>query len=60
MKIDICGSKITNEAQSRYSLTEKERVAAACRLERCPMYTLGCPNLALVTNHNPLTGILND
>ena len=24
------------------------------------MYTLGCPNLTLATDHNPLTGILND
>ena len=24
------------------------------------MYTLGCPELILATDHNPLTGILND
>ena len=24
------------------------------------MYTLGCPHLILATDHNPLTGILND
>ena len=29
-------------------------------LEKCRMYTLGCPNLTLVVDHQPLTGILND
>lgn len=56
----FAGSKATNDAQSRYSPTEGECLAAAYGLERCRMYTLGCHNLTLATDHNPLTGILND
>ena len=59
-KLVFAGSKTTNEAQSRYSPTEGECLAAAYGLLRCRMYTLGCPNLILATDHNPLTGILND
>ncbi len=59
-KLVFAGSKTTNEAQSRYSPTEGECLAAAYGLQRCRMYTLGCPNLILATDHNPLTGILND
>ena len=59
-KLVFAGSKTTNESQSRYSPTEGECLAAAYGLQRCRMYTLGCPDLTLATDHNPLTGILND
>ena len=59
-KLVFAGSKTTNESQSRYSPTEGECLAAMHGLQRCRMYTLGCPNLILATDHNPLTGILND
>ena len=59
-KLVFAGSKTTNDSQSRYSPTEGECLAAAYGLQRCRMYTLGCPNLILATDHNPLTGILND
>ena len=59
-KLVFAGSKTTNESQSRYSPTEGECLAAAYGLQRCRMYTLGCPDLILATDHNPLTGILND
>ena len=59
-KLVFAGSKTTNESQSRYSSTEGECLAAAYGLQRCRMFTLGCPNLILATDHNPLTGILND
>ena len=35
-------------------------MAAAYGLKQCRMYTLGCPNLTLATDHKPLTRILND
>ena len=59
-KLVTAGSKTTNESQQRYSPTEGECLAAVYGLKRCRMYTLGCPNLTLATDHNPLTGILND
>ncbi len=59
-KIIHAGSKTTNDSQKRYSPTEGECLAAAYGLNRCRMYTSGCPNLILATDHNPLTGILND
>ena len=59
-KLVFAGSKTTNESQQRYSPTEGECLAAVYGLKRCRMYTLGCPNLTLATDHNPLTGILND
>ena len=59
-KIVFAGSKTTNEAQKRYCPLEGECLAAAYGLERCRMYTLGCPNLILAVDHNPLTRILND
>ena len=59
-KLVFAGSKKTNESQRKYSPTEGECLAAAYGLNRCRMYTLGCSNLILATDHNPLTGILND
>ena len=59
-KIVFAGSKSTNDAQKRYCPLEGECLAAAYGLERCRMYTLGCPDLILAVDHNPLTRILND
>ena len=59
-KLVYAGSKRTNESQRKYCPTEGECLAAAYGLNRCRMYTLGCRNLILATDHNPLTGILND
>ena len=59
-KIVFAGSKTTNGAQRRYCPIEGECLAAAYGLERCRMYTLGCPDLMLVVGHKPLTNILND
>ena len=59
-KLVYAGSKTTNSAESRYCPIEGECLAAAYGLVRCRMYTLGCPNLTLAVDHNPLTRILND
>ena len=59
-KLVFAGSKSTNGAQSRYCPIEGECLAAAYGLERCRMYTLGCPQLTLAVDHNPLTRILNN
>ena len=59
-KVVFAGSKTTNGAQKRYCPIEGECLAAAYGLERCRMYTLGCPDLTLAVDHKPLTNILND
>ena len=59
-KIVFAGSKATNPAQKRYAPIEGECLAAAYGLERCRMYTLGCPKLILAVDHKPLTNILNN
>ena len=56
----FAGSKTLNGAQSRYCPIEGECLAATYGLEKCRMYTLGCPKLTLAVDHNPLTRILND
>ena len=59
-QIVFAGSKTTNAAQRRYCPIEGECLAAAYGLERCRMYTLGCPDLILAVDHKPLINILND
>ena len=60
-KLVHAGSRFTKENErDLFSPTEGECLAAVFGLEKCRMYTLGCPNLILVVDHQPLTGILND
>jgi hypothetical protein len=59
-KIVFAGSKTTNGTQRRYCPVEGECLAAAYVLERCRMYTLGCPDLILAVDHKLLINILND
>ena len=54
------GSKSTNDAQKWYCSHKGECLAAAYGLEGSRMYTLGCPDLILAVDHNPLTRILNN
>ena len=53
------GSRFTNPAESRYSPTEGEALAVSWSLKTSRMFTLGCPNLYVITDHKPLLGILN-
>ena len=59
-KIVFAGSKTKNPAQRRYVPIEGECLAAVYGLERCHMYTLGCPKLILAVDDKPLTNILNN
>ena len=60
-RIVHAGSRFTRQNErDLFSPTEGECLAAVFGLEKCRMYTLGCPNLLLVVDHQPLTGILND
>ena len=60
-KLVHAGSRFTRTNEiNLFSPTEGECLAAVFGLEKCRMYTLGCPNLLLAVDHQPLTGILND
>ena len=59
-KTVYAGSRFTNPAESRYAPTEGEALAVAWALRTSRLFTLGCPNLYVVTDHKPLLGILNE
>ena len=54
------GSRFLKEAESRYAPIEGEALAVAYALEKCKMFVLGCPDLTIATDHQPLLNILND
>ena len=56
----FAGSRFTNPAESRYAPTEGEALSVAWGLKKSRLFTLGCPNLYIVTDHKPLLGILNE
>jgi hypothetical protein len=63
-KLTYAGSRFTTEIESRYSPTEGEATAVAWSLEKSKFFTLGCNNLFIATDHQPLLGLfgksLND
>ena len=59
-RLVFAGSRCTQGAETNYSPTEGEALAVAWSLEHAKNYVLGCPNLLVVTDHEPLLGILND
>jgi len=59
-KLVFAGSRFTTEAESRYAPVEGEALAVTYALAKCRMFTLGCHNLTVVTDHKPLVKILGD
>ena len=59
-KLVFAGSKALNKAEQRYAPIEGEALAVAHGLEKTKIFTLGCRDLTVVTDHKPLTRILND
>ena len=59
-KLIYAGSRFTHETESRYSPTEGEALAVSWSLEHSKMFTLGCNNLIILTDHHPLVGIFGD
>ena len=53
----MVGSRFTRGAEPKYSPTEGELLAAADALKKTKYYTLGCPNLFIGTDHQPLLGV---
>ena len=56
----FAGSRFTNDAESRYSSSEGEALAVVWALNHSRMFTVGCKNLLVVTDHRPLLGIFAD
>ncbi len=59
-KLIYAGSRFTNKAESNYAPTEGEALAVSWSLHHSRLFTLGCPNLVVATDHKPLLGIFND
>ena len=53
------GSRFSNKSESNYSPTDGEFTARADGLEKTAYFTLGCENLTIGTDHNPLVPIIN-
>ncbi|MEL6803182.1 MAG: DDE-type integrase/transposase/recombinase, partial [Bacteroidota bacterium] len=58
-RLILAGSRFTNTAECNYAPTEGEALAVAWALQTSRMFTLGCPQLIIVTDHKPLLGLLN-
>ena len=58
--IVFAGSRFCTDAERRYAPIEGEAAAIACSLEKCRLFIIGCPNVIVVTDHQPLTGIFGD
>ena len=56
-KITLAGSRFLKSAEQRYAPVEGEALAIAWSLEDTKFFTLGCDNLIIATDHNPLTKI---
>ena len=58
--IVFAGSRFCTNAERRYAPIEGEAAAIAWALEKCRIFVMGCPQMIVVTNHQPLTGIFGD
>ena len=56
----FAGSRFTSGAESRYSPVKSEALGVAWALEKSKHFTLGCPNLYVVVDHQPLLKVLGD
>ena len=59
-KLIYAGSRFTKDAESRYAPVEGEALALAWGLEHSQIFTLGCNDLLVAVDHQPLLGIFND
>ena len=59
-KLILARSHFTNDAESCYAPTEENTLALVFGLESCQMFVLGCPDLLVTVDHQPLTRIFSD
>ena len=53
-------SRFLQQAEQRYAAIEGEALAVAWALEQTKFFTMGCNNLVVVTDHQPLCKIFGD
>jgi hypothetical protein len=58
-KLVFAGSRFTKGAEKRYAPTEGELLAVTWALKHAHIFTKGCTDLVISTDHKPLLGILN-
>ena len=56
----MAGSRFTKGAESRYSPVEGEALGVTYGLYKCRYYVLGCQDLLVATDHQPLLKIFSD
>ena len=59
-RLVFAGSRVCTSAESRYAPIEGEASAIAWSLDKCRMFVLGCQDLIVTTDHEPLKGIFGD
>ena len=59
-RVTLIGSRFTTGAESRYSPVEGEALAIVDALDKARHYVLGCPDLTIATDHNPLVKLFGD
>ena len=53
----FAGSRFCTDAEQRYAPIKGKAAAISWALEKCCMFILGCPNVIVVTDHEPLKGL---
>ena len=56
----LAGSRFTHPEESRYAPVEGEALAVVYGLRFTRHFVLGCDNLVVTTDHEPLLGVLNN
>ena len=59
-RLVFAGSRFCNSAESRYAPIEGEAAAIAYSLEKARMFVMGCRDLMIIADHQPLVSILGD
>ena len=59
-KLIFAGFRFNTEAESRYAPVKGEALAVAYALQKCRMFVLGCPDLLVTVDHEPLVKLLGD
>ena len=59
-RLVFAGSRFCTDAEQKYAPIEGEAAAISWALEKCRMFIVDCPNIIVVTNHEPLKGLFGD
>ena len=59
-RLVFAGSRSCTDAEQRYVPIEGEAAAISWVLEKCRLFILGCPNVIVVNDHEPLKELFGD